>query len=153
MLASFVLMLFKVESEVCTFVIYTNQVLLLICVMGTTPSPDLLSFMTAMQVTKLDFKVLDSVFYLRTAANRLFDVQQFVSLEHLYFESGSTTSNFVNLIMVSIIYVIMVMTAKVARQCETRSRIRVLTPYIDMYFNAAFYRSSLKLGYMYISLN
>ena len=112
-----------IKNEVNYIVFHSNQICLLLCLFQTLTSNKLLEFLSVLQLVKLDLKILDDLFYLRTPVNSIFYQAQFTSLSSIWFESGATFANFINLLVVMIFVLIAVYLLKLCKIKDADSEI------------------------------
>ena len=139
--------------ELWTLVIYINQIMLISWLINYSVSSSMMSFLSILQITKLDLKFLDSVFNSRNAINSLFYTIQYTNMKSINFESGSVFANFFNCFIMSSIYLIICMLGFMIVRWEKKSDINILSKYIEIYFNLKIYASFFKLCFTFILVN
>ena len=150
---SLVAFIFGIQSEVWSLVVYTNQSLLLWCLMEFSVSNNFLNFLSVLQLTKMDFKFLDLIFNSRNAIDSVFYKEQFVSMKELNFDSGSTFANFINLFFLFIIGCILLSLFKLIKKPDVESKTTSYLSYFHKLFDATIFVSVFKLSSAFIMMN
>ena len=142
-----------VESEIWSLVIYINQSLLILCLFESTVSNNFLNFMSILQLSKLDFKLLDVIFYARNFVNSNFYDIQYVNMKILSFASGSTFANFINLLFVLITLLLIFAVFKIIKKPDVDSEITSWINHVIKLVNFSLFVSIFKLSSWFIVMN
>ena len=140
-------------SEISQLVIYSNQTMLILLLICDAQSSNMIKFMSALQLVKLDLKIFDNILNLRSAINSVFYKEQYTSMQSLNFESGSTFANYSNALLVCFIFLVLYFIALAVKSWEKKSEINVLTKYIDAHIKLHVYITYVKLCFCIFLIN
>ena len=143
----------EVESEIWSLVVYINQSLLILCLFESAVSTNFLNFMSILQLSKLDFKFLDLIFYARNFVNSSFYDIQYVNMKILSFASGSTFANFINLLFVLIVLLLIFAVFKIIKKPDVDSEITSWINRLIKFANFSLFVSIFKLSSWFIMMN
>ena len=121
---SIIALIIEHNSEMLSVVIYSNQIWLFALLMRNQLSANLINFLSVLQWTKLDFKVLDVILNLRHIVDSKFYDAQFTDLRSLNFSSGSTFANYINLIVLFAIVEFFILLFVFVRRTNPRDEIQ-----------------------------
>ena len=152
-LLSVVAFFLEVESEIWSLAIYINQSLLILCLFESSVSNNFLNFMSILQLSKLDFKFLDLIFYTRNFVNSSFYDIQYVNMKIFSIASGSTFANFINLLFVLIVLLLIFAVFKIIKKPDVDSEITSWINRLIKIVNFSLFVSIFKLSSWFIVMN
>ena len=150
---SIIAIMLRAPKEIWQLVVSVNQVLLLGCLFNNSHSNDMLDFISILQLTKLDLKFLDQIFYSRSFVNSLFCIDQFVGMNQFDLDSGSTFANFCNLFYIFIAFLLIILLKKFIEIWRIRINIKLWKLWIDSVLILVSFISIIKAWLLFLLLN